>query len=145
VRPVKKRASIRGIGLILTPMHNAPLYPLYTGLPKRTFRCYYRAGRKGRCFMSPILATVCYGSAIVVSIYLLWHFGVQQWYWHALSILAAFALGLAPLPAVFNRTEFTLVVGWAFTALFVWGVAAPVVSGYGRFSLMQPPGHHHPR
>ncbi len=78
--------------------------------------------------MSPVLVTGCYVSAVVLSLYLLWHFGVQHWYWHALSILAAMGLGLAPLPEVFNRPEYTLLVGWLFTALFMWGVAAPVVS-----------------
>jgi hypothetical protein len=78
--------------------------------------------------MSPILVALCYGSAAVVALYVIWHFGVKHWYWHALSILAAFALGLAPLPEPFTRPEYTLAVGWMFTALFLWGVAAPIVS-----------------
>lgn len=78
--------------------------------------------------MSSVLVMACYVSAIALSLYLLGHFGVRQWYWHALSIVAALGVGMAPLPQVFNRPEYTLLVGWVFTALFVWGVAAPVVA-----------------
>jgi uncharacterized membrane protein len=78
--------------------------------------------------MSPFLVAACYGSAALLSLYLLWHFGVQHWYLHAISIMAAFALGLVRLPDPFNQPGFTLVIGWFFTALFVWGVAAPVVA-----------------
>lgn len=64
----------------------------------------------------------------MLSLYLLWHFGVQHWYWHVLSIVAALALGLARLPDPFSQPAYSLVVGWFFTALFLWGVAAPVVA-----------------
>ncbi len=78
--------------------------------------------------MSPVIVMGCYGSAALLSLYLLWHFGVQHWYWHTLSILAAFALGLARLPDPFTQPAYSLLIGWFFTALFLWGVAAPVVA-----------------
>jgi hypothetical protein len=78
--------------------------------------------------MFPIFVLLCYGSAAAVSLFALWHFGVTHWYWHLLSVAAALALGLAPLPPPWGERQFTLLVGWVFTALFLWGVAAPVVA-----------------
>lgn len=91
--------------------------------------------------MSPIIVTVCYGSAAMLSLFALWHFGVKKFYWHALSIVAAFAIGLAHLPEQFTTPNYTLVIGWFFVFLFLWGVAAPVVA-----VLQHPPHirlHHH--
>lgn len=76
--------------------------------------------------MSPVLVTLCYGSATLLSLFLLWHFGVRHWYWHMLSVVASIALGLTPLPERLNTPQMTLVVGWVFLFLFFWGVAAPV-------------------
>ena len=78
--------------------------------------------------MSSILIFGCYGSAAAVSLFALWHFGVKHWYWHLLSITAALVMGLVPLPEPWTQPEYTLVVGWVFTALFLWGIAAPVVA-----------------
>lgn len=81
--------------------------------------------------MSPLIVAGCYGSAAVLSLYLLWQFGVKHWYWHALSIVIAFAIGLAPLPEPWNRPELTLVVGWFFVAFLLWGLAAPAFMALG--------------
>ena len=78
--------------------------------------------------MSPILVALCYGSATVLSLYLLWRFGVKSWWWHALSVALAFALGWARLPAFFDTPEMTLAVGWVFIVLLLWGIAAPLVA-----------------
>jgi hypothetical protein len=76
--------------------------------------------------MSPTLVTLCYGSALVLASLLLWHFGVRHWYWHVFSFGAAMALGLTPLPQVFNTPNMTLLVGWVFTFLFVWGIGGGI-------------------
>jgi hypothetical protein len=76
--------------------------------------------------MSPILVALCYGSATLLSLYLLWRFGVKSWWWHALSVCLAVALGVARLPAFFNNPEMTLAVGWVFILLLLWGIAAPL-------------------
>jgi hypothetical protein len=91
--------------------------------------------------MSPFLVALCYGSALALSLFLLQHFGVTHWYWHALSLAAALVLGLTPLPEALNTPQMTLVVGWVFTFFFVWGLAAPVFA-----LLTHPPhigGHHY--
>ncbi len=87
--------------------------------------------------MSPIIVASCYGSAAVLSLFLLWQFGVKRWYWHALSIAAAFGIGLTPLSEPWNRPDMTLVIGWFFVALLVWGLAAPI------FLVLQGPFHFH--
>ena len=74
--------------------------------------------------MSPILVALCYGSATLLSLYLLWRFGVKSWWWHALSVSLAVALGGARLPAFFNTPNMTLAVGWVFILLLLWGIAA---------------------
>ena len=76
--------------------------------------------------MSSLVVASCYGSAIAISLTLLWYFGARSWYWHALAVCGALALGLTPLPPAMNTPEMTLVVGWAFLFLFVWGMVAPV-------------------
>jgi hypothetical protein len=92
--------------------------------------------------VSPSLVALCYGSALVVSLALLWYFGVKHWYWHVFSFVLAIAIGLTPLPDAFNTPQMTLVVGWVFLFLFVWGVGAPffvLAHEHPHF------GHHVPR
>lgn len=76
--------------------------------------------------MSSLVVASCYGSAIAVSLALLWYFGARSWYWHVLSLGGALAIGLTPLPPAWNSPEMTLLVGWVFLLLFLWGVLAPV-------------------
>jgi hypothetical protein len=78
--------------------------------------------------MSPVLVALCYGSATLFSLYLLWHFGVKPWWSHALSVAIAFSLGFARLPAFFDTPNMTLAVGWVFIFLLLWGIAAPFFS-----------------
>ena len=91
--------------------------------------------------MSSTLVALCYGSALLVALVLLWRFGAKSWYWHLLSVVAAFAVGLTPLPASLNTPEGTLAVGWLFILLSVWGIAAPAFAW-----IEHHPGlHHHHR
>jgi hypothetical protein len=87
--------------------------------------------------MSPILVVLCYGSATLLAIYALWRFGVKHWYWHVLSLVAAFGIGLAPTPEQFNGPGWTLVVGWFFFLFFIWGIGAPIVA-----AVQHPPDYH---
>ena len=75
--------------------------------------------------MSSTLVALCYGSAMLLALALLWHFGAKSWYWHTLSIAVAFAVGIVPMPQQLNTPEGTLCVGWVFIFLAVWGIAAP--------------------
>ena len=75
--------------------------------------------------MSPGLVAACYGSAVALALILLWHFGPQHWYWHVASLALALGIGFAPGNEFTNTTAMTLVIGWVFSFLFVWGAAAP--------------------
>jgi len=75
--------------------------------------------------MSPSLVAVCYGSAAGLALLLLWRLGAQHWYWHAASIVLALGIGFAPGNEFTNTIAMTLVIGWVFSFLIVWGAAAP--------------------
>jgi hypothetical protein len=87
--------------------------------------------------MSFLLVASCYGSAALLALFALWHFGVKHWWWHAGSIALALGVGLVRFPEPFNQPSWTLVVGWVFVFFFLWGVAAPVVA-----ALRHPPHFH---
>jgi hypothetical protein len=93
--------------------------------------------------MSPGLVALCYGSAIALSLYLLWHFGVQHWYWHLASIALAVAIGFTPMNEFWGSPGMTLLVGWAFLFFFLWGIAAPVFALAARDGTHFHFRHHH--
>ena len=76
--------------------------------------------------MSPLLVASCYGSAIAVSLLLLWRFGAKRLLLHLAAIGAALAVGLTPLPSPWNTPTGTLVVGWVFLFLLFWGAGGPL-------------------
>lgn len=96
------------------------------GFPPGAESAILQAHEKGGASVSSTLVALCYGSALVLALVLLWCFGAARWYWHLFSFLAAFAVGLTPLPAALNTPVATLGVGWVFTFLFIWGITAPL-------------------
>jgi hypothetical protein len=82
--------------------------------------------------MQPILVAVVYGSALVLVLALLYFFQAK-WYWHALSVLAAIAIGLMPPMETWRPPD--LLVGFVFFFLFVWGFGVPFFRTH----------HYHPR
>jgi len=76
--------------------------------------------------MSTTWVILTYGSAAVLALLLLFFARAKAWYWHILSILAALVIGLVPIPPRFNSFQATLVVGFVFTFLILWGIAAPL-------------------
>jgi hypothetical protein len=74
-----------------------------------------------------LIVALCYGVAIALSLYLVWHFGVRHWYLHLLSLVLAIAIGVVPLSPRFNDPGGTVLIGSVFLFLFFWGVSAPVV------------------
>lgn len=91
--------------------------------------------------MSSSLVALCYGSALLLALVLLWRFGVKSWYWHLLSLAVALAVGLTPLPQSLNTPQGSLTVGWVFIFLLIWAIAAPVFAWVEH----HPDLHHHPR
>jgi hypothetical protein len=71
------------------------------------------------------LPFLVYGAAALIALALLYFVRARSWYWHVLSVLAALAVGLVPIPPKYNTTQGTLVVGSFFVFLLLWGVAAP--------------------
>jgi hypothetical protein len=72
--------------------------------------------------MNPLLVILVYGSAMALSLALLYFFHAP-WYWRILSLAAALVLGLMPLPPEWKIPD--LVVGFVVLFLLVWGAAAP--------------------
>jgi hypothetical protein len=71
--------------------------------------------------MFAMLAVLVYLLAMGIPIYLLYRFHPQAWYWHTLSVLAALAMGLIPIPFAFQKPEFDLLFGFIFILLMFWG------------------------
>ncbi len=85
--------------------------------------------------MFGMLAVLVYLLAMGIPIFLLYLCKSQAWYWHTLSVLAAVALGFAPIPVSMQKPEFDLLFGFAFIALMIWGA--------GGLILFRPHEHHH--
>lgn len=86
--------------------------------------------------MSPFLVALCYGSAALLSLAVLWRFGAFRWYFHLAAIAVALWIGFIPLTGVWSQPHMTLLVGWFFTVLFLWGIGGPL------FAVMHQRPHH---
>ncbi len=81
--------------------------------------------------MQTALVVVVYGSAVVLALYLLYSFHAKAWYWHGLSIAAAFAVGLFPVGSLpipeawMAKPAISFVIGFLFIFLLIWGIGAP--------------------
>ena len=78
--------------------------------------------------MNMIWVLLIYGAAAVLAVAWLYFFHVRTWYWHALSIVAALALGFAPPPSDPWRGQvYDLIVGFIFVLLMVWGIGGTLL------------------
>lgn len=77
--------------------------------------------------MFSLLAVVVYLIGMGFPIYLLVHFHSQAWYWHALALIAALALGLVPMPAWLQSATYDLMFGFAFIVLMIWGAGGLIL------------------
>ncbi len=75
--------------------------------------------------MNPLVVFATYALASILALALLYRFGPAAWYWHVLSVVAAFAIGLYPLQPEWVRPELDLTIGFTFTFLVMWGVCGP--------------------
>ena len=70
-----------------------------------------------------------YTGAALLALILLYFFPLH-WYWHALSVAVALAIGVMPpealpLPAAWGSTR-DMIIGALFLFLMVWGLGAPL-------------------
>ena len=80
----------------------------------------YNTGR--RPLMFSVLAIVLDTLAVVVPILLLYRFRSQAWYWHVLAAAVALAIGLMPGTALLQTEGGSLLYGFSFIILLVWGI-----------------------
>jgi hypothetical protein len=86
--------------------------------------------------MFTMLAVLIYGAAGGFSFWLLYRYGSRRWYWHALALALAAAVGLAPPLPGWQGPNTDLVIGFVFLSLAVWGIG-------GLAKLLSPHRGHH--
>jgi hypothetical protein len=64
---------------------------------------------------------VAYGASVALALLLVYLFH-SRWYWHVLSVLAAFVVGLTPPLPWFDGPTRDLLYGSVFLFLLVWGL-----------------------
>jgi hypothetical protein len=84
--------------------------------------------------MFSILAGLIYVLAIVLPVWLLYRYASASWYWHALALVAALAVGFAPGTALLQTVAGTFVYGFVFCLLAVWGIGGMGMIFYRRFA-----------
>jgi hypothetical protein len=72
--------------------------------------------------MFSLLAIVLDAFAVFIPIYLLYRFRSQAWYWHVLAIIVALVIGLMPGTALLQTEGGSLLYGFWFVFLMVWGI-----------------------
>ena len=77
--------------------------------------------------MSSALVVLIYLAALVLPVFLLYHFHGQGWYWHVLAVAVALALGFVPTPETWKTPVFDIVFGFSFIFLVVWGMGGLVM------------------
>lgn len=74
--------------------------------------------------MPVMVVFLAYGSAVVLSLALLYRFGAQHWYFHAAAVAGAMALAATPFPE--HSPSWGMAIGFAFIFLLLWGMLAPL-------------------
>ncbi len=77
--------------------------------------------------MSTFVVVAVYLAAIAIPVALLYFFHARAWYWHVLSLVAALALGFMPTPPGWDTYTMSLVMGFAFALLMIWGLGGLVL------------------
>lgn len=77
--------------------------------------------------MFGMLAVLVYLLAMGIPIFLLYRYQSRAWYWHTLSIVAALAMGLVPIPSQYQKPEFDLLFGFVFILLMIWGAGGLIL------------------
>ncbi|HWB84941.1 MAG TPA: hypothetical protein VG675_12420 [Bryobacteraceae bacterium] len=77
--------------------------------------------------MFTMLAILVYLAAMGVPILFLYRYGSQAWYWHTIAVVTAVAFGLMPAPLSWRTPGVTLLFGFFFVLLMVWGLGGIVL------------------
>jgi hypothetical protein len=72
--------------------------------------------------MFSLLAIVLDSFAVAIPIYLVYRFRSQAWYWHVLAAIMALVIGLMPGTALLQTEGGSLLYGFSFIILMVWGI-----------------------
>ena len=72
--------------------------------------------------LSAIVLYVVALASVAVPIYLLYRFRSQAWYWHVLAVIVALVIGLMPGTALLQTENGSLLYGFWFLVLMIWGV-----------------------
>ena len=67
-----------------------------------------------------------YALASAAALFLVWRFSHIRWYWHALAVVSAVALGFMPPMRGDATAVYDMVIGTLFLVLIVWGIGEPV-------------------
>jgi thiol:disulfide interchange protein len=60
--------------------------------------------------------------SLALPIYLLYQFRSQAWYWHVLAEIVALVIGLMPGTALLETQGGSMVYGFVFVVLMIWGI-----------------------
>ena len=77
--------------------------------------------------MFSLFAIVLDVLAVVVPIFLLYQFRSQSWYWHVLALIAALVIGLMPGTALLQTEGGSLLYGFVFVFLTIWGIGGLIL------------------
>ena len=59
---------------------------------------------------------------LALPIYVLYRFRSQAWYWHVLAVILALAIGLMPGTALLQTLGGSMLYGFVFVVLMLWGI-----------------------
>jgi hypothetical protein len=69
-------------------------------------------------------------AALALPIYLLYRFRSQAWYWHVLAVIVGLTIGLMPGTALLQTLGGSMLYGFVFVVLMLWGIGG--IIPYGR-------------
>ena len=84
--------------------------------------------------MSTVWVFAVYGFSVALALVFVYFFHAR-WFWHVLSVLAAFAVGFSPPVLGWNGPSRDLIYGFVFLFLLVWGLAEPFLHHFHRGGL----------
>ena len=79
--------------------------------------------------MFSLLAIVLDVFAVVIPIFLLYRFRSMAWHWHVLAAAVALAIGLMPGTALLQTLGGSMVYGFVFVVLMLWGIGGLIPFG----------------